>query len=342
MRKKKVLLLTPFYFELEKSIVEGLETNGFEVILLENRGYFNDPLTINTPKWESFFCNKSSYIKKKIIPSTHEYFDFFFCVNLFSFDPIIIENLKKYNPNIKSILYLWDNIKFFKWEQFFKCFTKVYTFDLQESKTYNIHYLSNFYTNESIDTEVLYDFSAVGSCQINRYFLLNSVTEKLKHKNLSYYFHLYYDIKARKLSDFIKYNYLGYLFANCFPKKYLSYKTIYNLNQKPIDEICKYEKIPKQHAIVIMQKTRCIIDLGLIGQTGSTHRLIQALALQKKVITNNNSVIYEPFYDADYIQIIKSDRIEIDHNWLNSNPQKKIDLAYLHINEWIKTLFDSI
>jgi hypothetical protein len=342
MKKKKVLLLTPFYFELEQSIVKALESAGLEVILLENKGYFNDPLNIHTPKWESLFCDKSVYIKKNIIPHTHKYYDFFFCVNLFSFDSSITENLKKRNPDIKSILYLWDNIKFFKWNQFFKYFTKVYTFDLYESKKHDLNYLPNFYTEMPNGSAIVYDFSAVGSCQINRYFLLDHLIQKLKQQDLKYYFYLYYDVNARRFSDFIKYNFIGYLFANCFPAKYLSYKTIYKLNQKPINEICKYEKIPKQAAISMMQQTNCIIDLALVGQTGSTHRLIQALALQKKVITNNISVMDEPFYNPEYIQIIKSNDIQIDHSWLNNKPKNKIDMSYLHINAWINTIFNTI
>ena len=340
MKKKKLLLLTMFYFDLEQAVVDAFLKIGWEVKLIENKGYLNDPLHIHTKKWQALFCNKSKHIKENILPHTNEYYDFFLSINLFSFDPIIIKTLKIYNPKIKSVLYLWDNVKDFKWHQFFPYFTSVCSFDLQESKKYKIKYLPNFYLHQPVETSILYDFSCVASCQINRINLLDQFIDLLKEKKIDYFFYLFYDKNSHSFFSRIKYNFIGYTFANYFPNKYLGYKKIYELNNFYKSEIVKYAKLESNAAIKIMRQSKCIVDIAYYEQTGCTHRLIQALALQKKIITNNISVRHEPFYDPDYIYILDKKEIKLDLDWLDIKPKNKIDINYLSIDNWIKTILE--
>lgn len=82
---KKILLIVPRFYDYEKLIKEGLEKRGAKISFLENRAFRNDPVSRDSRWYLTFFCKKSSYIKKKLIPLSRNKFDVCFFINLFSF-----------------------------------------------------------------------------------------------------------------------------------------------------------------------------------------------------------------------------------------------------------------
>src|SRR5690349_18671449 len=125
---KKVLLVAPLYYGYEGVIKEGLENLGAQVTYIENKAFRYDPINKGTAWYEAIFCKKNQYLKK-ILPVARKVYDICFFVDLFSFHPSFIREVRKQNPKIRCVLYLWDNIKYYKWEQFFSHFDALTSFD---------------------------------------------------------------------------------------------------------------------------------------------------------------------------------------------------------------------
>lgn len=64
--------------------------------------------------------------------------------------------------------------------------------------------------------------------------------------------------------------------------------------------------------------TNTVLDVVKEGQSGITLRICEALLFNKKILTNNESVKYMPFYNPIYIWIYK-DASEIDVSFIKDN-----------------------
>lgn len=89
----------------------------------------------------------------------------------------------------------------------------------------------------------------------------------------------------------------------------------------------------------VMMQSDCILDTDRESQSGTTPRLIWALAMGKKVITTNQNIKQMPFYNAELIHIIDRNNPVVDMDFIESQPdfsrcQKLIQT--LRIDAWVK------
>ncbi len=74
-----------------------------------------------------------------------------------------------------------------------------------------------------------------------------------------------------------------------------------------------------------VQKTDCILEIIQKGSRGCTFRTWEAIAYNKKLITNNPSVVEEKFYNPQFIQVIdNADSIDVE--WITQNV--KVDYGF--------------
>ena len=82
-------------------------------------------------------------------------------------------------------------------------------------------------------------------------------------------------------------------------------------------------KIPYEEELNYAYNTNCIVEVVRNGQSGITLRTCEAIAFNKKLITNNKSIKDLPFYDERYIYVFDNpDNIDVD--FIN----KSIDVKY--------------
>jgi hypothetical protein len=140
----RVLLITPEFYSIEKKINSLLEDSGFEVKWIENK---NLPLDYKGKEskfkllrriYFFLFSPRIRYIKKSLKELDNLRFDILFSINCHIICPYLIKRLKSTNPEIFSILYLWDSSSKYSWKDEIKLFNKVYTFDYADSEKYCI------------------------------------------------------------------------------------------------------------------------------------------------------------------------------------------------------------
>lgn len=186
--------------------------------------------------------------------------------------------------------YMKENIEKLDKEQ-------VYTFDYNDSKTMNCIHSMNFYSKKeiSVNSQEQYDVYFVGMNKKNRVEQIHKIWDKLQDKNISCDFNIVGVDDQIQTRHGINYN---------KPKVY--------------DEVLED-----------IQNSKCILEVLQPGQTGVTLRYYEAIAYNKKLITNNALIKELPFYDEKYMQVF--DNIEnIDVDWINNN----IEVDYKYNNEF--------
>jgi hypothetical protein len=337
LQNKRILLFAPKYYGYEVVLARELEKKGATVTYVENKPFIHDPINKGTPWYLKIFCRKEKYLSKIVFPASKNKYDIFFVVDLFSFRPQMVENLRLVNPDIQCLLYLWDNARGYHWKQFFKHFDFTYTFDPAEAKEHNLTYWPNFWPipNHPEGHKKKYDVCCVASFQVHRLNTLEAESERPEAQRKNIFFYIYLPPVHSKLI----YNSLIYFVTQFFPNRYQGYKKMYRLiYKKTTHPLIKYKPLPLNEAVNVIESSKCVIDLPYHLQTGSTQRVINALGLKKKVITTNQSIKEEMFYNPEFIKIVSPANFEIDWNWIEAKPNTEMNLDYLRIDNWIDKL----
>lgn len=103
-----------------------------------------------------------------------------------------------------------------------------------------------------------------------------------------------------------------------------------------------HKPIPIEQVNDIIRQSRCILDTDRASQSGTTPRVIWALALGKKVITTNRNIVRMPFFSMDAIQVIDRNHPRLDWNFVDRELDTTLlirdQLDQLRIDNWIRRL----
>lgn len=233
-------------------------------------------------------------------------------------NPELIE--RKYHEKIrgfsgKYIAYLYDSLARCPSEHLFDLFDEIFTFDQKDAKTHNFQLITNYnYLPEApVTKNEKYDLVYLASFD-NRLNFLSKIVQKMQG------FHLLYQVvivgkKAWKKNLFLKNN----------PS------ITYTRKRIPHAEIPNY-----------YQNGKVLLDIIRENQTGLSFRIFEAMALKKKLITNNETIKDYDFYNPENILIIKEDLSNFDKCFFESDYQDlnpKIYHKYT-IENWVKTVFN--
>lgn len=83
--------------------------------------------------------------------------------------------------------------------------------------------------------------------------------------------------------------------------------------QKEIAGVQYNVTMPYVEELQMAYNTDCIVEIVKEGQTGVSLRTCEAIAFNKKLLTNNQGLTKMPFYDERYMQVFKdSDKIDLE------------------------------
>lgn len=217
--------------------------------------------------------------------------------------------IKKYTSNYKTYLYdsidRYDNKKLIEK----KVFDTIYSFDKKDASKYNLEFISNYIHLEKKNETVKTQFNVFSISSIDdRYATFNTIIDYFDKNNISHQT-IFYDKKNPKiLKD-----------SATFINKTLNH---YEIQEK-------------------MEESDIILDVVRKNQTGLSFRIFDALALNKKLITTNQSIKEYDFYNENNICVIDKNNISIPNDFLNTQYEKLSDEIYkkYSIENWVKTVF---
>lgn len=287
--------------------------------------------------WDKIFKERAEELKTP--------FDIFFCINGRTLCKELFAFLDKMS-NLKKVLYVWDSISVFDFYRYQDRFNRCYTFDLDDSVNVpGVVYKPLYWLIigelplhccSSVETK-RYDISIVGSEHDNRFEIVNKILPQVKDAGLSYFFR----VQIGKPS-------FSHVFLYKFRMRYMaSFRRIveyaeakYERDRK--NEIAMEDIIPPAEYAEIMHHTTCVLDTDRGTQSGTTPRVIWALAMGKKIISTNRNLLRAPFYSPEQISIIDRENPVIDIDFIKDNRTFSIhpEIEKLRLDKWVKNFIE--
>lgn len=336
IRGKSILLIIEPFFGYGEIIEKELIKLGASSVYRKEAAFLpagiRDGFSLKTVlKW---LCNpfgREKWTREFINEIESLHFDTLFVVENFPFKKYFLRYLKKKNPKIRLILFLWDTFKTQQphYTDYLPLFDCCYSFDRDDASKYDLHYYPDFYIEKQIPSipSCKYDIAFVGTMNRNSTRFRGSVLCKIQdfclNNGLKAYLYLY--CPKIKTDSFFKRLY----------HKIHDYK--YN---KEIERLCEYgfihsNPIPIDEYNEVMSNTRIVLDLSHRNRQGMTINAIAAIANGKKLITTNERIKEEPFYAPSSIYIIDEENPFFDMSFIKQ-PYAPQDFSFLRMDNWLK------
>lgn len=189
-------------------------------------------------------------------------------------------------------------------------FDKVFSFDIEDVKlNADLNFLTNFiYLDQQVNESCTNKAFIILSKSIEREKILSIIADTFDKKGIHNYEFIVAHPETRKVNKNIK------------------------LTNHHID---------LESVISKMKDSEILIDLVRPKQTGLSFRIFEAMALHKKIITNNKSITQYDFYNPNNILVIDNQNIDLPDAFLNAKYQEIPEEIYhkYTLQNWVQTVF---
>lgn len=221
----------------------------------------------------------------------------------------------------RNIAYLYDSMSRNPAEHILHYFDTVFSFDDEDVKEYGFKKITNYNYLEYCPEEKQ-------NPKLDLFYITSYDTQRLLRLNLL----------INQVSDLhIKFRTI------VAGKKSWKNKITQIVDTKNIDIITfRTKNIPQQSLPKLYKNTKVILDLQRDNQMGLSFRIFEAMALEKKFITDNINIKNYDFYNPDNILILNEDFSNIEKFFFDTEYQKLSDEIYYKytLDNWVNTVFN--
>ncbi len=222
-----------------------------------------------------------------------------------SIDPEIVDEYKSYSDS-KLVLLMFDSMDSLSpstrkvAERLFKSFDLVMTFDRIDSERYHIEYFNLPYDRRTYDElhRTGSDLFFVGHDK-GRSKILKTICQTAAKKGLECDFTV---LMKKKIC-------IGKHGGISFTRRYTRYADV----------------------IKKIEKTNCLLDIACKGQSAASLRYCEAVAYNKKLLSNNPEICKMPFYNERFMRTFQ-DPETIDYEWIKK--RESVDYNYDDSFNW--------
>lgn len=208
------------------------------------------------------------------------------------------------------ICYLYDSCNRFNINHLSKgVFDRIYSYDLQDAKKYGFIHITNFMYFPKVEIPKTFKYDL---------FIAISADERLHILN-------------KLMTQFGDLN----LFTKCIVVSKLKPAHIHaNIE-------FKFTNAPKSEINAIMKDSKVFLDLIRKNHSGLSFRIFEAMALQRKIITTNESIKTYDFYNPKNILVIDDDNLLVDKKFFETvyEPIKSKTFYHYTIENWVSNVF---
>lgn len=311
LRGKRVLLIAPIFYDYEALIKSKLEKFGAIVTFVPERDYSFIFKIVNN------FFNYLLPLKQRIHYRKIDVkgYDILLVIRGYMMPVEFVKRFKNINPTAKTILYQWDSNKNNPYKHLISYFNIVKSFDYKDCETFNIEYLPLFYTDDisqirDSKEDLKYDFFILATyfpSRFERFVKFKYCVDKTQYKLKSHIFIAKTSLKKEQMQG--------------------------NLINT---ELVSTSSMPRAEYLKILKQSKVVVDMSHEAQSGLSMRVIEALALKKKIYTTNPLIANEPYFNSDIIKIIDIDNLDFNDEFISGKFTG--DCPVLSIEEWIKSL----
>lgn len=338
MGKKRVILYAARFMNIYTDIAKCLEYMNFDVLWIEantipnnpfnktlglyNQKNIDDYMTQAENKWKALMDEDN--LKNPI--------DYFVSIVGIDVPPIIFEELRKRNPNMRMVLYLYDRVEgVYQIDGFFKYYDEVFSFDKSDCNQYKLSFLPIYWVPSAITTnDIKYDIFAFASYSVlkqERTTLFSSLKRHSRRNRYRDYIKLYDKSYGLNKYDFIVRN----ISKTLLGRNTLTLKDVLN------GLITGTSVTPDAYRQLI-NSSRVVLDTQASYQDGLTARFMWALGSGKKIITTNVHAREYDFYNEKQIFILDNNADTIDHFLIESFTPDSLQVKLVEpyrIDNWV-------
>ncbi|MGF1903776.1 lipopolysaccharide biosynthesis protein [Aliivibrio salmonicida] len=295
LKNKKVLLIAPSFFGYESDIVQEMIALGVDVDYFDERPFKSSIAKIINRLDLKFILRGyiRRYFKSILKQSVDKNYDFLLVISPETLGTSFVSELKAINPNVISILYMWDSFSNkVNARKLLPYFDSVTSFDPgDKSINSNIEFLPLFFNNDfnsrynKLNHKQLYSVAFVGTVHSDRVKLAKQIVKQFEERGVKTFSFYYCPSK------------LLFILKKLFTKEYdfISYSEV------------SFKAMSKSEIKTVFLQSNAVIDIQHPAQKGLTMRSLEMLGLEKKLITTNCDIRSYDFFDERNILVI--DRI---------------------------------
>lgn len=319
LNNKNILFIGPVFHDYHLLITENLRSMGGEVTFYPERSYGNVFKLIN-----NFFNNhlkdyQKKHYNKLFAQIGEQKFDYLFVVRGYMMPDEFLLKFRQLNPDAKLIMYQWDSERANPFAHLLKYFNDVYSFDFEDCYNYpTLKYIPLFFSNDIKDiitdkSEAKYDFFFMG------WFFPERYQAVLKFKQ-------YAMANGFALKAFL------YMPLSSYIKAYLT-------GEKLDRTVISLKRMKRKEYLSCLRDTRVMVDVSNPNQTGLAMRVIEALASNTKILTNNHKIKDDiAIYNEDAIAFFDESAPIVEKSFLLSKINTK-RTELLPLDGWLKLIF---
>lgn len=318
LRNKKILLISPRFNRYGETVKNSFEKHGAEVHLYsEDMNYIFSKLRYFSGGLNDFIQDR---LLQKIINDIDNHYDLLIVIKGEFLDSLFFDSLFDKSSFTKKVLYQWDSVTNNpNCLNVSKNFDVVATFDRNDSLQFGFTYFPLFFSNYfNSDTTVTKknDLFFIGAFHSERHLELLRVKSFADKHNLIFCCKLYM-------------NFFTFLQRKIFDSSFS--------NIKLSDVI--FKTINLKDVAKLISESEYVVDIAHKHQSGLTIRTFEALGSGKKLITNNEAIKDEVFYDSNKIFIL-SDILEEKYfdNKSETNTDTDCKILPYSVDLWVVRL----
>lgn len=321
---QKICIISFDHWNYDKHIVDKLNEKGNDAFHIKIGGFKHKNIgtrIVNT--FSKIFLGKNPKIHKRqehIIEMLEKkgFQDQILVINPEVIDLEYHLKIKKFTH--KYIAYLYDSVERCPIEHLLDgIFDEIYSFDKEDvikygfNETTNYNYLEKqpLTNNNLIKNQVLYIASFDN--RLEKVMLLKQALQKIK---ISFRF----IIVGKKTSLF-------------------KLRNIFSTTISGIE--LRRNRIEQNDLKDLYSQTQAILDLVRDNQTGLSFRVFEAMAFQKKIITNNKNIMDYNFYNPNNILVIANVNYDFDVRFFETQYEPLSDEIYYQytLDNWVENIF---
>jgi len=317
MGKGKIFFIAPKFAGYENELIEAMQNNGYEVDFFPEKLHGKVSLFINKINKKLYEKLQKNYLKKILESTKDKSYDFLFVIRGELLSEVFLETLYKQTNIKRRINYQWDSVK--RNQILLKTkylYDKVYSFDKKDCDEYNFSYKPLFFIEKyKKKSDISYDLLFIGTEHGERIKYINRYKTICKENNLKFKIILYT-------------SYLSYFKNKIFSDTF---------NQITLSDVI-FKKISIKESYNFISSSKVVLDVANLHQTGLTMRTVETIGSHRKLITNNEYIKFDNFFNDKNIYDIDK---EVDIDFFQSK-FTETNIDKLEINEWVNEFFKAV
>lgn len=321
----KICLISFDFWHYDEYIVSNLKRRGIEAYHI-NIGAFthkNFGARIQNTMSKIFIGKNLKHEKRQnfIIDSLRKIGkqDQILVINPEAIETRVHEVIREYSA--RNIAYLYDSMSRNPAHHILHFFDTVFSFDDEDVKKYGFKKITNY-------NYLKYCPSNRQQPKLDLFYITSYDKGRLERLNI-----LINQIQALNISFKV-------IIAG---KKGWKNKIAQVVDKKNIN-ILRFRRslVAQQSLPKLYKNTKVILDLQRDNQMGLSFRIFEAMALEKKFITDNYNIKNYDFYNPNNILILNEDFSNIEKSFFETEYQKLPDEIYYKytLDNWVKKVFD--